>query len=413
MTADRHHTACAWVVCLLFSTMFIRCHAQQAATTPATASNVADHRTLLVRVLYPEAQLQGGQLYLRGDGLGLSWDSGKLLRQVSADVWEMTLFYSAQSDAGQLLQVKPLVGDRVWKLGANDMIQLPADGANATQVDLYPWFYSTHGEYHVSEKALFSPQLLNYRHLVVYTPPSYFENTLQVMRHVLLMHDGQNLFNASTSFGGVPWDCQNTVDALVMQGRMAEVLLVGVYNTPDRLDEYTYSYDPSVGAGGKGDLYLDFLEQQILPYIRSFYRVREDQASLGVLGSSLGGLISCYAGWTRPDVYSRAGCMSSSFWWNSQDFNSTVIPSHPAPTSNLTFYLDSGTCCLDSGNDDFVQTRTVRNHMERLGFSMDQNLYYYVDQGGRHNEYYWGQRFWVPMTDLYPVDISQPFPRAE
>ena len=41
---------------------------------------------------------------------------------------------------------------------------------------------------------------------------------------------------------------------------MSEVLVIGVYNTDDRINEYTYSYDPSVKAGGKGDLYLDFLE---------------------------------------------------------------------------------------------------------------------------------------------------------
>ncbi|RYE84066.1 MAG: hypothetical protein EOO65_02880, partial [Methanosarcinales archaeon] len=48
----------------------------------------------------------------------------------------------------------------------------------------------------------------------------------------------------------------------------------------------------------------------------------------GMLGSSLGGLLSCYAGWTRPDTYGFAGCMSSSFWWNNQDFNNTIIPMH-------------------------------------------------------------------------------------
>jgi predicted alpha/beta superfamily hydrolase len=436
----RHSHACALVAFLALAAVLLRCSgvSGQNINQEANRQNInqeagsaAAERALLVRVLYPEAQLQGGTLWLRGDSLGLSWEQGKVLHHSSADVWELTLHYAAESE-GDLLEVKPLIDDRVWKVGANERVRLPvsvpgpgpakraerngekaANGTLSFEVTLYPWFRSTRGQYHVSEEAIFSPQLLNYRRLVVYTPPSYFENTLQVMDNVLLMHDGQNLFNASTSFGGVAWECQRTVDALVTQGRMAEVLLVGVYNTPDRLNEYTYSYDPSVGAGGKGDLYLDFLEQQVLPYVRRFYRVREDQPSLGVLGSSLGGLISCYAGWTRPAVYSRAGCMSSSFWWNSQDFNSTVMPAHPAPTANLTTYLDSGTCCLSNGNDDFVQTRTVRNHMERLGFEANRNLFYYVDDGGRHNEYYWGERFWVPMTELYPVDTLHPRPRTQ
>ncbi len=111
------------------------------------------------------------------------------------------------------------------------------------------------------------------------------------------MHDGQNLFNASTSFGGIAWNCQNTVDALVYQGQMDEIIIVGVDNTgADRTDEYTYSKDPTVGAGGKGDIYLNFLEETVLPLVNGSLRVNAQLGKIGILGSSLGGLISCYAG---------------------------------------------------------------------------------------------------------------------
>lgn len=98
------------------------------------------------------------------------------------------------------------------------------------------------------------------------------------------------------------------------------MIIVGPYNTRDRNNEYTYSYDASEGFGGKGDLYLDWLEQTLIPLIKSKFRVDIQRDSLGILGSSLGGLISCYAGWTRSTVYGKVGCMSSSFWWNNQDF---------------------------------------------------------------------------------------------
>lgn len=91
-------------------------------------------------------------------------------------------------------------------------------------------------------------------------------------------------------------------------------------------------------------------------------KVRND---LGILGSSLGGLISCYAGknlicidivmpinsflvWTRSKVYSKGGCMSSSFWWNNEDFNNQILVNHPTPNNHVTIYIDSG----DSGNDN-------------------------------------------------------------
>jgi predicted alpha/beta superfamily hydrolase len=151
---------------------------------------------------------------------------------------------------------------------------------------------------------VYSPQLNNSRNIIVYTPPSYYENTLKVQNNVLVMHDGQNLFNASTSFGGTAWNCQNTIDQQVVQGNMDEVLIIGAYNTPDRLDEYTYSYDPCYqkvlgrcqGGGGKGDLYLDFLIENVVPYIAKQYRINTLRQNLGIMGSSLGGLISCYGG---------------------------------------------------------------------------------------------------------------------
>lgn len=258
----------------------------------------------------------------------------------------------------------------------------------------------------------------------MYYPPSYAENTLK-RYPLLVMHDGQNLFNDSTSFLGVAWHCQDTVDELVNEGAMQEIVIVGLYNTLDRMNEYTYSYDPSEQVGGKGDLYLDFIEQQVLPLAEKSLRV--DNTGVGIMGararararavrgapvltcaraagSSLGGLISCYAGYTRPSVYAIAGCMSSSFWWNSEDFLGTVVKQHPTPApTGLHVYLDSGN--TGPGNDSVTQTIDVRDFLTSPagGFVLNRDVFYYLDDGGQHNEIYWGRRFHVPMADLYPV----------
>jgi len=175
------------------------------------------------------------------------------------------------------------------------------------------------------------------------------------MNNVLVMHDGQNLFNASTSFLGIAWDCQDTINRLVVEGEMDEVFIIGVYNTPNRTYEYTYSYDPNCGcpggAGGGGDLYLDFLVQTVVPAVAQNFRIQTDRSNLGILGSSLGGLISCYAGWTRPESFSKAGCMSSSFWWNNEDFTNTVMTQNPVPSPQVTFYLDSGNAGPDQDDE--------------------------------------------------------------
>jgi len=104
----------------------------------------------------------------------------------------------------------------------------------------------------------------NDRDVIVYTPPSYLENTLKVHKNVLIMHDGQNLFDPKTAFMGNDWKCQDSLDQSIVGGTTEEIVVVGPYNTPARMDEYTYIPDPDYG-GGKGDLYLDFLESTIIP----------------------------------------------------------------------------------------------------------------------------------------------------
>jgi hypothetical protein len=105
--------------------------------------------------------------------------------------------------------------------------------------------------------------------------------------------------------------------------------------------------------------------------------------------------------------------MSSSFWWNTQDFNATVLVDvlppvglNADPANKL--YLDSGN--EGPGKDDVVETITVRSHLETFGMEIGKNLYYYLDNGGMHNEKYWGARFHVPMTDLYSPEPQKPTP---
>jgi predicted alpha/beta superfamily hydrolase len=117
-------------------------------------------------------------------------------------------------------------------------------------------------------------------------------------------------------------------------------------------------------------------------------------------GSSLGGLISCYAVYKRPTVFRVGICMSSSFWWNNEDFNNAVITNYY--NTNTVLYLDSG----DSGpsEDSKNQTIRVRDHFLKIGYNKNENLtnlYYYLDKGGQHNEYYWGKRFSIPLQYLY------------
>jgi len=233
------------------------------------------------------------------------------------------------------------------------------------------------------------------------TPPltyPLFSLDSQPYEQVLIMHDGNNVFSSACT-GCCPFGCWNahtTLNRMIVNGQIGEVLVLGVYNTAGRMEEYTYSVDPSYG-GGEGDLYLDFLEDTVVPYIADRYRISNKPGDIGILGSSLGGLISCYAAWSRPSYYGRAGCMSPSFWWNREDFNNVIIPKYQNPLPGTRMYIDVG-----GVNDGREETETVRSTLNRIGKDFD----YLFDPDGGHNEGSWGGRFDSPMISLFPLDFA-------
>lgn len=334
-------------------------------------------------------------LYLRGDACGLNWNSGIQMEPFAnrQDAWVASVDCPLDTQA---LEVKVLIGDKTWMLGSNHHA---VAGSGSTEI--YPWFYTYQGTLQII-KDVSSQELNNTRDVIYYLPPSYKENTLKVHSNVLVMHDGQNLFQPSTAFAGNPWYCQNSLDSTIINGATDEVLIVGAYNTADRINEYTYVYDPSEGTGGKGDLYLDWIESTLLPLTAESFRVSIQRDSLGILGSSLGGLISCYAAWTRPQIYGKTGCMSSSFWWDDNDFQTRIVPRSTPPSPVPKIYMDSGT-----GSPGEIEctgyTLNIYNQMLADGFEENVDVFRYVDQGATHSETYWGPRFHVPMEMLYPA----------
>lgn len=127
---------------------------------------------------------------------------------------------------------------------------------------------------------------------------------------------------------------------------------------------------------------------------------------LGISGSSLGGLISCYAAWKRPHIYGRAGCISSSFWWNRQDMLNVILPSKVMkPTERPLIYMDSGT---EGGEAGIMKdTANILTYLTKVsGYTKGVNVETFVDQGGQHSESSWGKRFHLPISFLYPISVS-------
>jgi len=126
------------------------------------------------------------------------------------------------------------------------------------------------------------------RDVLVYLPPDYGSNPDR-RYPVLYMHDGENVFDASTSFLGVEWGADETAERLIGEGKMEPIIIVAISNTDLRMDEYTPTRDAHFGAGGRGGDYGRFMVEELKPFIDGTYGTLPDKGHTGVAGSSLGG----------------------------------------------------------------------------------------------------------------------------
>ena len=147
------------------------------------------------------------------------------------------------------------------------------------------------------------------RDILVHLPPRAFNSGLRYP--VLYMHDGQNLFDDATSFSG-EWRVDETLAVLADEG--LELIVVGIPNDGDRRP---VEYTPYVGragplpvVGGGGSAYLTYLVESVKPAVDAVAPTRPDRAATGVIGSSLGALISLWAAVEHGETFGLIGAMS-------------------------------------------------------------------------------------------------------
>jgi len=237
-----------------------------------------------------------------------------------------------------------------------------------------------------------SPQLHNQRALRIWLPPSYAREP-ERRYPVLYMHDGQNLFDAGTASYGTAWDVGQTADRLAAKGEMQEVIIVGIDNNADRIAEYTPCCDPKY-SGGKLDAYQAFIVDTVKPWVDQHLRTLPGREHTAIMGSSLGGIASVYIAQHHPEVFSRAGGVSSSFWWNGQD----LVRQAPTPTAKVRYYIDAGT-----DGDGLEDTVKMRDAMLAKGFKEGEDLYFHTAPGGAHNEKSWAARVDLPLKWFFPA----------
>jgi predicted alpha/beta superfamily hydrolase len=241
----------------------------------------------------------------------------------------------------------------------------------------------------------FSSHILrNRRYLRVWLPPGYDLPENSAQRYpVFYLNDGQNLFDAETSFTKVEWQVDETADRLIRTGVIPPTIFVGIDNAGvERLKEYLpyRSLNPVI-LRPQGAKYASFLTREIMPFISQHYRTAKGPENTSLAGSSLGGLIALYVAMTTPGVFGSILIESPSLWVANRQILREAREPRLWPHK---IFLAIGTREVGRDEKDRQAVENVRELeriLRRSGLD-DRRLRVEIAEGGTHSEAAWAAR---------------------
>jgi predicted alpha/beta superfamily hydrolase len=231
---------------------------------------------------------------------------------------------------------------------------------------------------HIIDRAFLIPQLKRTRRLWIYLPESY--STSNNRYPVLYMHDGQNVFDDSTSYTG-EWGVDEFLDSAMSK----KCIIVAIdHGDSKRLNEYN-PYDNNRFGKGEGSEYVDFLVKTLKPFINKTYRTLKDKKNTFIAGSSMGGLISLYAVLKYPKVFGCAGVFSPAFWISGAKIFDDIKKKGKKINSRIYFYggkLEGETMVPDILKAFEIMAKVSKSRMTTV-----------IRDEGKHNEARWRKEF--------------------
>jgi len=250
-----------------------------------------------------------------------------------------------------------------------------------------------------------SQHLTRLRNVSVWLPPGY--DASDERYPVLYLHDGQNLFDAATAAFGVEWQVDETATRLVKAEEIPAVIIVGIWNTSDRIDEYTLTKDRRLERGGRGLDYIQFLSEELKPFIDRTYRTQTEPEFTLIGGSSLGGLISLHACIKKPDVFGACLAFSPSLGWDDERLLKSLQSDTTWP-DKVRLWFSMGAL---EGSD-------IKSHAANLGRAhqlrdllkpaqADTTVPFHFDEfeKGTHDEKSWALQFGVGLKSVLGTPI--------
>ncbi len=224
----------------------------------------------------------------------------------------------------------------------------------------------------------------------IYTPPEYSERRDYPL---LLLHDGEVIFDKNN------WNLASVLDDLIVRKRIEPIIAVAIHHQGKRNDWYIPYEDPWIRRNWgsytpSSDEYARLILQDVIPYLESEYHITKGRT--GVMGFSLGGLISTWLGVHFSDEFKYSASLSGSYWVSDhQLFNEAKAG--PIENSGQIYWFDIGT-------DEWNYYVPLYKILDDQGFEAGEQSYYYEVPGGQHSSPYWLNRLQIPLTLFYGTE---------
>lgn len=238
--------------------------------------------------------------------------------------------------------------------------------------------------------------------IYIYLPKNYLK---QHNKHypVVYMLDGQNLFSEALSYS-YEWQVDETLALTQL-----EVIVVGIANGSERWKEYNpWNSVNYMGKNiqGLGKKTIQFIQEELKPYIDANYRTLKGAEDTALLGSSLGGLMALYAVIEHNKTFGKVAAFSPSFSFTTVDAQASLDPEKSNLISAVKrvksnneknkIYFDVGE--VEYGS--FVLLDALYESFISAGYAPSQ-LKMVKDKMGRHCELDWSKRFPVALNWLF------------
>lgn len=237
----------------------------------------------------------------------------------------------------------------------------------------------------VVSDAFYSPELKKNRRVVALLPYDYAQKT-EKRYPVLYLQDAQNLFDDKAPFGN--WAIDKKLAVLAEKG-MGDIIVIAVdHGGETRINEFLPPTKDTKLGQSEGRKYVKFIAKTLKPHIDTHFRTLTDRLHTGIGGSSMGGLISIYAGLIHPETFGRLMIFSPSLWAVQNAPFAAIRFFKPIPTKIYAYAGGKEGANVVPNVKNFQKTIQAQGFDDtKIGFKLT------VDPYGLHNERRWGEEF--------------------